>query len=153
MGMEMRAIIPLIAALLITSPLHAEEKLLMGCWAQDETGVVRNPDETYTTYEICFLPGKRRVIHEAAFSQPISEIGNKRQVDTGSTEDALAWSASQNKIRFTPISRGGDEFSCDFTLSDKLTLSNCGNDWNGPWVFDSGLTKATNQDEANRPKH
>jgi len=43
---------PLTAALLAASPLHAKEKPLLGCWAQDETGVVHAADKGVLHYRM-----------------------------------------------------------------------------------------------------
>jgi len=150
----MRAIL-LIAALLIATPLHAEEKPLMGCWAQDYTGVVRAPDKEYTEYRICFLPNKGLSIYSVDVSKEVSWLkgGDHRQRELGTVSESLQWDASQNKLHFAPTDHRGQEFSCDFTLTgtfDKLNVSHCApdEDWNGLWLFDKGLTDATNEELA-----
>jgi|GEM_PF-3859172 len=145
----------LFGTLLAASSSHSSESMLLGCWAQDQTGVERPADKDYDVYKVCFIPDGQLFITTSTYSaeRPTTDnTGNFRVVDIGQSYNALKWSVSGGKLVFT----GDGAFNCDFAISDhKLNLANCApdSDWNGKWVFDKNFTDATNEDLAEAAKH
>jgi hypothetical protein len=158
MTLGMRVLELLTATLIfvsIATPSHAAGRAvinskLLGCWSQDQSGVVHNPNEEFTTFTICFERDNQLSEYWSNAGPILPEAGNKRMLEGG--DGSLEWSASQDKLRFVPIRRSFslEKFSCDFSLSrnsshEKLILRNCAPDnaWAGTWIFNHKFSQET----------